>query len=140
MPLTRRELLERAGLAAVAGPLAAAVPQRNDAKIIRPLRVLTIGVQKQAQLDLGFPIKLQVMSSTDQVHAALAKPDSFDVFGGYGYQAMRVWFAGHLLPIDTHRIAAWPDLYKLFAWGKLLPGSSCPYGLGDARSARCSCR
>jgi putative spermidine/putrescine transport system substrate-binding protein len=138
VPLTRRELLERAGLAAVAGPLAAAVPQRNNAKIIRPLRVLTIGiewppgVQKQAQLDLGFPIKLQVMSSTDQVHAALAKPDSFDVFGGYGYQAMRVWFAGHLLPIDTHRIAAWPELYKLFAWGKLSPGSSCPYGLGDA--------
>ena len=93
---------------------------------------MAAGVQKQAQLDLGFPIKLQVMSSTDQVQAVLAKPDSFDVFGGYGYQAMRVWFAGHLLPIDTHRIAAWPELYKLFAWGKLSPGSSCPYGLGDA--------
>ncbi len=139
MLLTRRELLERAGFAAAAGPLAAAAPRRLEAKpTIRPLRVVTLGIEwppsvlKQAQLDLGFPIKLQVLNSSDQVQAVLAKPDSFDVFGGYGYQASRVWFAGHLQAVDTHRIAAWPALYRLFAWGKLSPGSRCPFGLGDA--------
>jgi putative spermidine/putrescine transport system substrate-binding protein len=138
VPLTRRQLLERAGFAAAAGSLAATATARAAKPVARPLRVLTVGIewppgmQRQAQLDLGFPIKLQVLSSLEQVHAALAKPDSFDVFGGFGYQAMRVWFAGHLQPVDTHRVAAWPDLYRLFAWGKLLPGSRCPYGLGDA--------
>jgi putative spermidine/putrescine transport system substrate-binding protein len=131
---TRRELLERTAAATFAVPLARLAP----ARIIRPLRVLTIGIewppgmQKQAQLDLGFPITLELASSTDQVQAALAKPETFDVFGGYGYQAMRVWFSGHLQPVDTRRIAAWPELYRLFAWGKLVPGSRCPYGLGDA--------
>ncbi len=137
--LTRRELVERAGLAAAAGPLAlshsASVPKPAP---VPPLRVVTIGIEwpegvhEQAQLDLGFPIQLQVLDSVQQVEAVLANPKSFDVFGGYGYQAARVWFAGHLQPVDTHRIAAWGDLYKLFAWGKLTPGSRCPYGLGDA--------
>jgi len=134
--LTRRELLERAGLAAVAGPLAASVPHPRTT--VRPLRISTIGiewppgVERQAELDLGFPIALEPLSSVQQVEAVLRKPDSFDVFGGYGYQAMRVWFAGHLQPVDTRRIDAWHDLYRLFAWGKLVPGSRCPYGLGDA--------
>jgi putative spermidine/putrescine transport system substrate-binding protein len=138
--LTRAELLTRAGLAA-ATPLAR--PQREESGSAaqpaqRPLRVSTLGIEwpdgvhEQAQLDLGFPIQLQPLTSTDQVAAVLAKPESFDVFGGYSYQAMRVWFSGHLRPIDTHRIVAWPDLYKLFAWGKLVPGSACPYGVGDA--------
>jgi putative spermidine/putrescine transport system substrate-binding protein len=86
----------------------------------------------QAQLDLGFPITLQTVSSIQEVQAVLANPDSFDVFGGYSYEAMRVWFAGHLRPVDTRRIAAWSDLYKLFAWGKMTPGSNCRFGLGDA--------
>jgi putative spermidine/putrescine transport system substrate-binding protein len=66
------------------------------------------------------------------VQTVLRSPDSFDVFSGYSYQMMRVWFAGHLRPIDTHRIAAWPHLYKLFAWGRVTSDSDCRYGLGDA--------
>ena len=134
MSLTRRELLERTAASTLAAPLV----RRAAPQITRPLRVLTIGIEwpagmlAQAQLDLGFPILLQVASSVNQLEAVLARPDSFDVFGGYSYQAMRVWFSGHLRPIDTHRIGAWPDFYKLFAWGKLTPGSACRYGLGDA--------
>jgi putative spermidine/putrescine transport system substrate-binding protein len=141
--LTRRELVERAGLAAAAGPLALShSPDRATSppkpRLVPPLRVVTVGVEwpagvhEQAQLDLGFPIQLQVVDSVQQVDAVLASPKSFDVFGGYGYQAARVWFTGHLQPVDTRRIAAWSDLYKLFAWGKLTPGSRCPYGVGDA--------
>jgi putative spermidine/putrescine transport system substrate-binding protein len=139
VPLTRRELLERAGITAAAGPLAAAVPRRAWANPpVRPLRISTLGIEwppgmhEQAELDLGFPISPQVLNSADQVQAGLAKSESFDVFASNGYQTARVWSAGHLQPVDTRRIAAWPDLYKLFAWGKLKPGSRCPYGLGDA--------
>lgn len=89
-------------------------------------------MHEQAQLDLGFPILLQTLTSVGEVDAVLARPESFDVFSGYSYQAMRVWFTGHLRPVDTRRIAAWPHLYRLFAWGKLTSGSSCRYGLGDA--------
>jgi len=132
--LTRRELLERAAGAALAAPLVRASPPR----ITRPLRVLTLGIEwpagmrQQAQLDLGFPILLETASSVQEIEAVLARPQSFDVFSGYSYQAMRVWFAGHLRPVDTHRIAAWRHFYELFAWGKLARGSSCRYGLGDA--------
>ncbi len=141
--LTRKELLVRGGLAGAAVPLAgarpAAEPPRPDASTItKPLRIATIGIEwpdgvhQQAQLDLGFPIRLQTLTSLQQIQRALAAPESFDVFGGYSYQAMRVWHSRHLRPIDTRRIAAWPDLYKLFAWGKLVPGSDSPYGVGDA--------
>ena len=37
------------------------------------------------------------------------------------------------MPIDTRKLTAWPQLYKLFAWGKVHPGSSGEtYGDGDA--------
>ena len=134
MSLTRRELLERTAAAGIAAPLF-----RTKARPPRlPLRVITIGIEwpentlQQAELDLGFPISLVQANSVSQVQTALAHPETFDVFSGYSYQMMRVWFAGHLRPVDTRRIAAWPHLYKLFAWGKLTPGSSCRYGVGDA--------
>jgi putative spermidine/putrescine transport system substrate-binding protein len=132
--LTRRELLQGAAATALVAP---GVRLARTA-ITKPLRVLTIGIEwpqnmhDQAQLDLGFPIRLDMATSRQEIEAVLARPESFDVFGGYGYQAMRVWHAGHLRPVDTHEIDAWPDFYKLFAWGKLTPGSSCPYGVGDA--------
>ena len=133
--LTRREVLAGAAaapLALAAKPVPPTVPFRG------PLRVLTLGIEwpdglrRAAELALGFPIQLQLASSMQQVQAVLTKPQSFDVFGGYAYQATRVWSSGNLQAIDTHRIQAWPDLYRLFAWGKLSPGSRCPYGLGDA--------
>ncbi len=133
MSLTRTELLQRTAATALASPVA-----RNTTPPPQPLRVITMGIEwpqgmrEQAQADLGFPIRLQVLTSREEVDAVLAQPDSFDVLGGYSYQAMRVWFAGHLRPVDTRRIEAWNDFYKLFAWGKLVPGSSCPYGVGDA--------
>jgi putative spermidine/putrescine transport system substrate-binding protein len=141
--LTREQLLVRGGLAAVSGPLGGAgrrsvPPLPGGSAITTPLRISTIGIEwpdgvhKQAQLDLGFPIQLQPLTSIQQVENVLAKPESFDVFGGYSYQAMRVWFSHHLRPVDTRRIAAWRDLYRLFAWGKLAAGSRCPYGVGDA--------
>ena len=138
MLLTRRELLERSGLAAASGPLALNLALSPKPTPELPLRVVTLGIEwpagvhDQAQLDLGFPIQLQVLDSVQEVEAVLADPKSFDVFGGYGYQAARVWFAGHLQPVDTRRIAAWSELYKLFAWGRLNPASRCPYGVGDA--------
>jgi len=132
--LTRRELLERIAAAGIAAPLV-----RLQAPPIKiPLRVNTAGIEwpdgmlQQAQLDLGFPITLDQTSSVNQVQAVLKRPETFDVFSGYSYQMMRVWFSGHLRPVDTQRVTAWPHLYRLFAWGKLTPDPSCRYGLGDA--------
>ncbi len=134
MSLTRRELLERTAAAGIAGLLV-----RSGARPIKlPLRISTMGIEwpngmlQQAQLDLNLPIRLATGSSVQQVQAVLRSPDSFDIFSGYSYQAMRVWFAGHLRPVDTRRIAAWQDLYRLFAWGRLTDDASCRYGLGDA--------
>ena len=133
MGLTRRELLERTAAAGLAAPL---VHSGTSPTIVKPLRVLTMGIewpdgmQRQAELDLGFPIVLETVTSSREIDTVLKGGRSFDVFGGYSHQAMRVWFAGHLRPVDTRRIAAWRDLYPLFAHGKMAP--HCRYGLGDA--------
>ena len=133
MGLTRRELLERTAAAGLAAPL---VHSGTSPTIVKPLRVLTMGIewpdgmQRQAELDLGFPIVLEAVTSSHEIDTVLKGGRSFDVFGGYSHQAMRVWFAGHLRPVDTRRIAAWRDLYPLFAHGRMAP--HCRYGLGDA--------
>lgn len=137
MASTRRQLLERTAATALVAPLARA-GAASAATIARPLRVVTMGIewpagmQRQAELDLGFPIVLQTVTSTSEIDAVLASPGSFDVFGGYSYQAMRVWFSGHLRPVDTHRIAAWRDIYPLFTHGRISSSPACRYGVGDA--------
>ena len=67
------------------------------------------------------------------VQKAITAPETFDIFGGYNYQDIQMWSSHHLTPIDTKKITAWPQLYKLFAYGKVHPGSSGEtYGDGDA--------
>ena len=61
---------------------------------------------------------------------------------------MRVWFAGHLRPVDTRRIEAWHDFYKLFAWGKLVArvrrartaSATRPSGRSSCAPERRACR
>ena len=68
-----------------------------------------------------------------KVQKTITAPDTFDIFGGYNYQDIQMWSSHHMLPIDTSKIKAWPQLYKLFAYGKNHPGSkSRRYGDGDA--------
>jgi putative spermidine/putrescine transport system substrate-binding protein len=145
--MSRRDLLVRgavgaaavSSLGALAGRAAAASTSSAGGAFTGTLRVNTLGVewpqgvQQQAEKDLGFKFQVQALSSVAQVQKVITDPASFDIFGGYNYQDMQAWPAHHLLPIDTKKIKAWPQLYKLFAYGKLNPGSkSCTYGDGDA--------
>src|SRR5206468_2608561 len=44
-----------------------------------------------------------------------------------------MWSSHHLMPVDTRKLTAWPQLYKLFAYGKVHPGARGEtYGDGDA--------
>ena len=146
--MTRRDLLVRGGVgaAAVAGAgvlagsaAASARPESRSGKFTGTLVVNTLGVewpagvQQQAEKDLGFKFKVNALSSVAQVQQVVTAPDAFDIFGGYNYQDMQAWGSNHLQPIDTHKIKAWGQLYKLFAYGKLNPASkTCTYGQGDA--------
>jgi putative spermidine/putrescine transport system substrate-binding protein len=142
--MTRRDLLVKGGVAAAGlstvGALAgraAAAPAKKEAVT---LRVITLGVewptpevQKKAEKDLGIKFALTVTDPVTMVQKAITAPETFDIFGGYNYQFIQMYSSGHMLPIDTHKITAWPSLYKLFAWGKVHPGSSGEsYGDGDA--------
>ena len=144
--LTRRQLLVKGGVgaAAVAGAgalagAAAARPAKSGA-FTGTLNVISLGVewptpevQQKAEKDLGFKFNLTVTDPVTMVQKAITAPDTFDIFGGYNYQMMQMWSAHHLVPIDTKKLTAWPQLYKLFAWGKVHPGSSGEtYGDGDA--------
>src|SRR4051812_23177351 len=143
--LTRGELLRRgaAGAAAVsgAGALAgtAAAETSASGKFTGTLRVLSLGVEwpqgveQQAEKDLGFSIKVDLVSSEAQPQIAITNPDRFDIFGGYNYQSLLVWPSGGLQPVDLRRIRTWNQFYKVFTYGKLDPSSKkCTYGDGNA--------
>jgi putative spermidine/putrescine transport system substrate-binding protein len=147
--MSRRDLLVRGGVAAAAISGAGALAGRASAgasqvdksgKFTGTLRVITLGVEwptpevaKKAQSDLGFGFALTVTDPVTMVQKAITAPETFDIFGGYNYQDIQMWSSHHLMPVDTRKITAWPQLYKLFAYGKVHPGSkSETYGDGDA--------
>ena len=144
--MTRREVLVRGGVAAVAassvGALAgraAAAPSKTGA-FTGTLNVISLGVEfptaevaQRIKKDLGFSVNVTGTDPVTEAQKMITAPETFDIFGGYNYQDIQGWSTHHLMPIDTHKIAAWPQLYKLFAWGKVRPGSkSLTYGDGDA--------
>ncbi len=144
--MSRRDLLLKGGAAAAAvsgvGALAgaaSAAPAKKGA-FTGTLNVITLGVewptpevQKKAEADLGVKFALTVTDPVTMVQKAITAPETFDIFGGYNYQDIQMWSSHHLTPIDTKKITAWPQLYKLFAYGKVHPGSSGEtYGDGDA--------
>jgi putative spermidine/putrescine transport system substrate-binding protein len=144
--LTRREVLVRGGAAAASvsavGALAgrAAAATSKSGAFTGTLRVITLGVEfptpevaQRIKQDLGFSVALTPTDPVTEAQKAITAPETFDIYGGYNYQDIQVWSTHHLLPIDTRKIKAWPQLYKLFAWGKVHPGSSAEtYGDGDA--------
>jgi putative spermidine/putrescine transport system substrate-binding protein len=144
--MSRRDLLLRGGAAAAAvsgvGALAgtAAAAPAKKGKFTGTLRVITLGVewptpevQKKAEADLGFKFALTVTDPVTMVQKAITAPETFDVFGGYNYQDIQMWSSHHLMPVDTRKLTAWPQLYKLFAYGKVHPGAKGEtYGDGDA--------
>ena len=147
--MTRRELLARGGagaaavggLGALAGPAAAATSEVDaSGKFTGTLRVLSLGVEfpvpdiaKTASKELGFTVKPVLAPSEKQPQIAITSPDTFDVFGGYNYQSLLVWPSGGLQPVDTRKLTAWNDFYKIFTYGKLNPASkTCTYGQGNA--------
>jgi hypothetical protein len=134
--LTRRELLKRGGVAAAAassvGALAgtAAAATSKSGKYTGTLRVITLGVewptpevQKKAEADLGVKFALTVTDPVTMVQKAITAPETFDIFGGYNYQFIQMYSSHHMLPVDTRKITAWPQLYKLFAYGRVHPGA-----------------
>jgi putative spermidine/putrescine transport system substrate-binding protein len=142
--LTRRDLLVKggvgaaavAGLGAMAGSATAAPAQ---GKFTGTLRVLSLGVEfpqgveQQAEKDLGFKIKVDLVGSGALPQIAITAPERFDVFGGYNYQSLLVWPSGGLQPVDTRRIPTWNQFYKVFTRGKLNPASrTCTFGDGNA--------
>jgi putative spermidine/putrescine transport system substrate-binding protein len=152
--ISRRDLLIKGGvgaaavggLGALAGRASAGTARSSEVdkngKFTGTLRVLSLGVEfnapahtvaDQASKDLGFTVKPILVSSQAQPQIAITSPDTFDVFGGYNYQSLLVWPSGGLQPVDTRKIPAWNQFYKLFTYGKLNPSSTrCTYGQGNA--------
>ena len=81
------------------------------------------GGSKKAEADLGFKFALTVTDPVTMVQKAITAPETFDIFAGYNYQDIQMWSSHHLMPFDTRKLTAWPQLYKLFAYGKVHPGA-----------------
>jgi putative spermidine/putrescine transport system substrate-binding protein len=143
--LTRRALFAKGGAAAGAVALGAAAPGRALAgpgvrgSFTETLHILGCGVaefppiKQQAEKDLGFTIAFEVTDPDSCVEKAITQPASFDVMSYYHFGYDLVWPRGSLRPIDTRRIARWPQVSDLFKRGKLRPHDPrCTYGDGDA--------
>ena len=124
----------------VAWPARPRLPRRKKGAFTGTLRVITLGVEfptpevaKKIKADLGFDVALTATDPVTMVQKAITAPDTFDIFGGYNYQDVQAWSSKNLLPVDTSKITAWPQMYKLFGWGKVHPGAKKEtYGDGDA--------
>src|SRR5207302_6414076 len=147
--MTRRDLLVKGGvgaaaiggLGALAGPAVSAPAKvSKSGKFTGALNVITLGVEvptpevaKRIKHDLGFSVNLTATDPVTEAQKAITAPGTFDIFGGYNYQYLQAYSAHGLMPVDTTKIHVWPQLYKLFAWGKVHPGSASEtYGDGDA--------
>ena len=111
------------------------------------MRVISLGVewptpevQKKAEHDLGFKFALTITDPVTMVQKAITAPETFDVFGGYNYQYIQMCSSGHLLPIDTQKITAWPSALQAVRVGQGPPGLDAARRTATAthRSARCS--
>ena len=102
--------------------------------------MITLGVEfptpevaQRIKKDLGFDVALTATDPVTMLQKAITAPETFDLYGGYNYINVPAWPTHHLLPVDTTKIKAWPQLYKLFAWGKVNPASKTQtYGDGEA--------
>ena len=114
-----------------AGCAGAAAPRTSKTgKFTGTLRVITLGVElptpevaKKIKAGPRLQVALTATDPVTEAQKAITAPETFDIFGGYNYQDIQVWSSHHLMPVDTTKITAWPQLYKLFAWGKVHPGS-----------------
>jgi putative spermidine/putrescine transport system substrate-binding protein len=132
--LTRSEFLASgaAGVVGLAG-------YRAGERFQGTLKVLGIGatefdeIARMAKRDLGFDVAFDITGSDALVQRAITTPASFDVLAHYYFTYDLIWRYGSLQPIDTRRIAHWPQVSNLFKYGKLRPGDPhCTYGQGDA--------
>jgi putative spermidine/putrescine transport system substrate-binding protein len=141
--MSRRDLLVKGGVGAAAvaglGAMGGTAAAASSQKFTGTLRVLSLGVEfpqgveQQAEKDLGFKIKVDLIGSGALPQVAITAPERFDVFGGYNYQSLLVWPSGGLQPVDTRRIPTWNQFYKVFTRGKLNPASrTCTFGDGNA--------
>ena len=118
---------------------AASAATSKAGKFTGTLRVISLGVEfptpevaQRIKKDLGFSVAVTATDPVTEAQKMITAPETFDIFGGYNYQDIQGWSTHHLMPVDTTKITAWPQLYKLFAWGKVNPGSASTYGEGDA--------
>jgi putative spermidine/putrescine transport system substrate-binding protein len=146
--LTRRELLFRGGVGAMAlssaGALAGAADAatrtaKKSSAYTGTLNVISLGVewptgaQTQAQKDLGFKFNVSLLSTNAQVQKSITAPDSFDIGGLYNYQMFPIWPTGNFQTVDSTKITSWNDHYKVFTTGRVKPSdTSATTGQGDA--------
>ena len=146
--LTRRELLVRGGVGAMALSSAGALAGSADAaRATRAragaytgvLNVISLGVewptgaQTQAQKDLGFKFNVSLLSTNAQVQKSITAPGSFDIGGLYNYQMFPIWPTGNFQTVDRTKITSWADHYKVFTTGRVNPSdTSATTGQGDA--------
>jgi putative spermidine/putrescine transport system substrate-binding protein len=144
--MTRRELLVKGGVAAVAVSSAGALAGAAGAARSKPgayngtLTVITLtvewsnpAIQQQAEKDLGVKFNIQAMGTNAQVQKSITAPESFDIGGLYNYQMEPIWPTGNFQAVDRLKIKAWNDFYPIFTKGRVLVNSkTCTPGQGDA--------
>lgn len=121
-----------AGATAIASSKAPYVFARNKYR----LRVLGTHVTLQEELrlhaerDLGIELVFSPGGSSQVMHQAATRPQSFDLYEQWSDSINILWRAGTIKPIQTSRITYWDKVNGLAKYGQL--NASAKIGAGDA--------
>lgn len=133
--MKRRSFLKHiaiAGATACASSKAPYVFARNKYR----LRVLGTHVTLQDELrlhaerDLGIELVFSPGGSSQVMHQAATRPQSFDLYEQWSDSINILWRAGTIKPIQTNRITYWDKVNGLAKYGQL--NASAKIGAGDA--------
>ena len=112
------------GKALAPAPAALREERRRHPRSLRPtLRVLgrreilLEPICRQAEQDLGFDIRFEMIDGVEEVQQAVTRPDSFDVYHQW-HTVDLMWTAQSIRPIEVDRISAWPEIAALASLSK----------------------
>ncbi len=132
MTVSRRQFLHQsAGAVAFAStaPLGFVKKQRT-LRVLGTHVTLQEEIRKRAELDLGIKIRFQPGGSSQVLHQASTKPESFDLYEQWSDSMRILWQAKAIQPIEIDRLQLWDEINELTKTGRLT--EKAKVGAGDA--------
>lgn len=132
MAVSRRQFLqESAGAVAFASAAPLGFVKRNHTlRVLGTHVTLQEEIRRRAEKDLGIKIRFQPGGSSQVLHQASTRPESFDLYEQWSDSMRILWQAKAIQPIEIGRLRRWDEINELTKTGRLT--EKAKVGAGDA--------